>query len=230
MAVFQQRHMMAIVRNILGVMLDHNNRFSPGFIEIFQYPVNQIRMLWIQLGDRFIQDQYIRFQGNGAGQRQQMCLTAGKLPDILLLSAFQPTLTQRFPSPFQIIRHRVIHAGIGCVIQDRRPHDLILKILVNISHFSCNPAHIHGSGILLIYQDTSLELTGNKMWDQTIHRLAECGFSTSIISYDCKKIPFFHIQIQMVQGRTGCTRIRISQISDFNHIHISQLLQRPAPQ
>ena len=96
----------------------------------------------IQLCNRFVQNQYFRFQRYYARQRKQMGLPSGKLPDILIFSTFQPALRQCFRSPLFIIRHGIIHAGIGSIVQHSRPDDLIFEILIDISHFSCQSSDV----------------------------------------------------------------------------------------
>ena len=109
--------MPAIVGNVFGVMLNHNDGLAVFPVQPPQSLIDPVRMAGVHLGDGLIQDQDIRAEGHRPRQGQQMGLPAGKLPYIFLFPALQPALGQRLPAPGLVAGQGVVQAGIGSVIQ-----------------------------------------------------------------------------------------------------------------
>ena len=86
-AILHQQYMAAVVRNVFGVMLDHNDGFALLFVQLPQHRIDTIRMERVKLRDGLVQDQNIRAQRYSARQSQKMGLAAGKLPNILIFTA-----------------------------------------------------------------------------------------------------------------------------------------------
>ena len=167
-AVPHQHHMLAVIGDIFRMVLDDDNRLAMLFVQLLQYAVDFIRMAGIQLGDRLVQNQDIRPQGNSASQRQQMGLPPGKLPDIVVFPSLQPAKGESLPSSFDIIRHGVVQAGIGGVIQHGRSDDLIFKILIDISRLAGQRPHIRFQGVDPSHLDGPFKISVDKVRDQPV--------------------------------------------------------------
>ena len=167
-AVPHQHHMLAVIGDIFRMVLDDDNRLAMLFVQLLQYAVDFIRMAGIQLGDRLVQNQDIRPQGNSARQRQQMGLPPGKLPDIVVFPSLQPAEGERSPPSFDIIRHGVVQAGIGSVIQHGRADDLIFKILIDISRLAGQRPHIRFQGVDPSHLDGPFKIAVDKVRDQPV--------------------------------------------------------------
>ena len=160
--------MLAVVCNIFGVMLNHDDRFSIRFIQLPQHLINAVCVPRIQLGDGLVQNQDFRSQRHRSRQRQQVGLPSGKLPDVFFLPAFQPALMKRLSSSLLIICHAIIQAGIGGVVQHRRTDDLIFKVLIHISHLAGESAHIGLQRIFPVNKNRAGKFSGDKMWNQSV--------------------------------------------------------------
>ena len=167
-AVPHQHHMLAVIGDIFRMMLDDDDRLAVLFVQFLQHTVDFIRMAGIQLGDRLVQDQDIRPQGNGARQRQQMGLPPGKLPDIIVLPSLQPAEGERSPPSFDIIRHGVVQAGIGSVIQHGRADDLVFKVLIDISRLAGQRPHIRFQGVDSSHLDGPFKIAVDKVGNKPV--------------------------------------------------------------
>ena len=171
-AILHQQYMAAVVRNVFGVMLDHNDGFALLFVQLPQHLIDTIRMERVKLRDGLVQDQNIRAQRYSARQSQKMGLAAGKLPNILIFTAPQSTLLQRLPSPLQIVGKRIVQASIGGVIQHGGPDDLIFKVLIDIPDFLSQRTYLALQSVQPLYTDLPAKIPRNKMGDQAIEDLA----------------------------------------------------------
>ena len=163
----------------------------------------------VELCDGLVEDQHLRSQGNGACQRQKMGLAAGKLPDIFILSSFQTAPVQRFSAPLFIVLHPVIETGIGSVVKNCRADNLILKILIYVSHLPGQRTHIGILGVFSFHPYISGKCTGNEMGNQAVQHLAKGGFATAVVADDGEKIPLFNLQMHMIQSRLSGARVCI---------------------
>ena len=106
--VAHQQHMFAVVGDVFGVVLDDDDGLAVLFVQLPQHLIDAVGVHRVQLGDRLIEDEDVRLQRDRPGQRQQMGLPAGKLPDIFLLAALQPALLQRLSAALLVVGEGVV--------------------------------------------------------------------------------------------------------------------------
>ena len=90
------------------MVLDDDDGLAVLFVQLPQYLIDAVGVHRVQLGDRLIEDEDVRLQRDRPGQRQQMGLPAGKLPDIFLLAALQPTLLQRLSAALLVVGEGIV--------------------------------------------------------------------------------------------------------------------------
>ena len=185
--------MLAVVGDVLRMMLNDKDGLAVLFVELLEHLVDAVGVARIQLGDGLVQNQHLRPQGHSSSQRQQMGLPAGKLPDVVVLPALQPAQGQGLFSPLHIVRHGVVQAGVGGVVQHRGAHNLVFKVLVHISRLLGQGAHARLQGVHPGHHHFPGKLPGDKVGNQPVEGLAKSGFPTAVVANDCQEIPFFHL-------------------------------------
>ena len=124
-----------------------------------------------------------------------MGLAAGELPDIVLFLSGETAFFQGLHSSLPVVLHRIVHAGVGGVVQHGRADDLVFKILVHIAHLPGQCPDIRLSRLHAGRLHAPLEISCDKVGDQAVHDLAECGLSAAVISDDCHKISLLYLQV-----------------------------------
>ena len=99
LAVLHQHHMLAVVGDVLGVVLNDDDGLAVVLVQVPQHLIDPVGVHGVQLGDGLVQDQDVRLEGHRAGQGQQVGLAAGELPDVFLLPALQTALPQAASCP-----------------------------------------------------------------------------------------------------------------------------------
>ena len=221
LAVPHQHHMLAVVGNVLGVVLDDDNRLSVMFVQIPEHLIDPVGVHGVQLGNGLIQNEDIRLEGHRPGQGQQVGLAAGELPHILLFPSLQTALLQSRPAPLQIVRKGVVQAGIGGVVQHGGPDDLVFKVLVYIAHLLGQGAHVALPGVKPLHPYASLHGPRDKVGDQSVEDLAQSGLPAAVVANNRQKVPLWNLKGDVSQGGLRGPRIGIGQAVDLNRMHLS---------
>ena len=188
-----EHHMLAVVGDILCVVLNDDDGLAVLLVKRPENLIDAVGVTRVQLGDRLVQNQHLRPQGHSPGQRQQMGLPAGELPDVVVLPTLQPAQSQSLFAARRIVLHGVVQAGVGGVVQYRGPHNLVFKVLVHISRLLGQSAHVRLQGVHPVHHHVPGKFPGDKVGDQPVEGLAKSGFPTAVVANDCKEIPFFHL-------------------------------------
>ena len=98
-----------------------------------------------------------------------------------------------------MVRHGIVEASIGSVIQHRGPDNLIFKILVYISRFAGQGTHVGSQSIQAVYRHFALEVPGNKVGDQPVEGFAKGGLPATVVANDCQEVPFLHLHTNVLQ-------------------------------
>ena len=223
-ALFQQHDVLAEVGNVLGVVLDDDDGLAVPLVQLPQHPIDAVGVGRVQLGDGLVQDQDVGLQRQSPRQRQQMGLPARQLPDEITLPAAQAAPLQRRHAPLLIVRHGVVLAGVGGVVQHGGTDDLIFKVLVYIPDLPGQGAHVACAGIQPAGKDAPRKIAADELGDQTVEGLAKSGLSTSIVAHNGEKVPLFHTDGNILQRRMRCARIGIGQVIYFYRVHKAQPL------
>ena len=222
LTVFHQQHMLAVIGDVFGVVLDDDDGFSLGFVEAAQHLVDPVGVHGVQLGDGLVQNKNVRPQRYRAGQSQQVGLATGQLPDILLLPAFQSALGQGLPAPVRIVRKAVVQTGVGGIVQHGGPDDLIFKILIDIAHLLRQGTHVAFQGVQTLHLHLPPEVPGDKVGDEAIEHFTKGGLPAAVVSNDCQEVPFFDLKRDVLERGAVGARIGIGQAVDLNRVHISR--------
>ena len=221
LAVFHEHYMLAVIGNVLGVVLDDDNRLSVMFVQLPEHLIDPVGVHGVQLGNGLIQNEDVRLEGHRPGQGQQVGLAAGELPHILLFPSLQTALLQSRPAPLQIVRKGVVQAGIGGVVQHGGPDDLVFKVLVYIAHLLGQGAHVALPGVKPLHPYASLHGPRDKVGDQSVEDLAQSGLPTAVVANNRQEVPLWNLKGDVSQGGLRGPRIGISQAVDLNRTHLS---------
>ena len=221
LAVLHEHHMLAVVGDVLGVVLDDDDGLTLVLIQIPENLVDPVGVHGVQLGDGLVQDQNVRLEGHRAGQGQQVGLTAGELPDIFLLPALQTALPQSSPAPRQVVGEGVVQAGIGGVVQHGGPDDLVFKVLIYIAHLLGQDAHVALPGVKPLHPHASLHGPRDKVGDQAVEGLTQSGLPAAVVANDRQEVPFLDLKGDLFQGGLRGAWVGIGQAVDLNRVHVS---------
>ena len=90
------------------MVLDDDDGFAVLFVELPQHAVDAVGVARVELGDGLVEDEDVRPQRNRPGQREQVGLAAGKLPDVVVLPPLQPAEGERLAAALPVVLHRVV--------------------------------------------------------------------------------------------------------------------------
>ena len=213
--------MLAEVGDVLGVVLNDEDGLAVVLVQIPEDRIDPVGVHGVQLGDGLVQDQDVRPERHRAGQGQQMGLTAGELPDVLLLPALQTALLQRGSAPLQVIGKGVVQARVRGVVQHGGPDDLVFKVLIHIAHLLSQDAHVTLQRVQAAHPDTPLHGPRNEVGDQAVESLAQSGLPAAVVANDRQEVPFGNLEADVPECGLRGAWVGVGQAVDLNRVHLS---------
>src|SRR5699024_3792132 len=133
---------------------DHGDAVAP--VELGQAQVDLAGPGRVELGHGLVDHDHLGAHREHRGERHQVGLAAGELPDEAVAQVGYPQLLERLVGALAVIRVPEVQGAEGDLVTDRRLYQLVLEVLVDVADTAgelrdagvpgIDPLHVHGAG------------------------------------------------------------------------------------
>ena len=183
-AVRDQHHLLAILRNELRVVFDHDDRLLLFLVQPAEPFVRLAGVLWVKLGGRFVNHHELWIHRQHPRERDEVLLAAAEFPDKPIFQVGETDHLKGARGSLFVVVEPVVQRRELNIVSHCLLDELVFEILEDVAHLPGELPDSRLAGVSAVDTDGPVERSLEKVGDQSVERFTERGFPAAVSADD----------------------------------------------